>query len=99
MLRGGSVTAALVADKRARVLPWPVASWVKHAGALAAPGRGSLKHKTRNAATVEQTPVQRLLKAAPVEERSLRKVPLNQMNVTFAGSTPAVQGAGFVGVF
>lgn len=44
-------------------------------------------------------PVQYLLKAAPVVELSLRKVPLNQMNVTFAGSTPAVQGAGFVAAF
>lgn len=42
--------------------------------------------------------VRGLRKAVPVVELSLRKVPLNQMNVTFAGSTPAVQGAGFVGV-
>lgn len=40
-----------------------------------------------------------LRKAAPVVELSLHKVPLNQMNVTFAGSTPAAQRAGFVGVF
>ena len=53
----------------------------------------------RTAATAEQILVQHLLKAAPVVELPLHKVPFNQVNVTFAGSTPAVQGAGFVGVF
>lgn len=53
----------------------------------------------RNAATVERIPLGCLLEAAPVVELPLRKVPLNQMNVTSAGSTPAVQAAGFVGVF
>lgn len=40
-----------------------------------------------------------LREAAAVEEFSLHKVPLNQVNVALAGSTAAVQGAGFVGVF
>lgn len=53
----------------------------------------------KSAAGAERIPVRCLREAAPVVELSLREVPLNQVNVTFAGSAPAVQGAGSAGVF
>lgn len=53
----------------------------------------------RNAGAVQWTLVPSLLKAAPVVELSLHKVPLDQVNVTLAGSTFAVQSAGFVAAF
>lgn len=52
-----------------------------------------------NAGTVQRTLVHFLLKAAPVVELSLHKVPLDEVNVTLAGSTFAVQSAGFVAAF
>lgn len=53
----------------------------------------------RNAGTVQWTLVRSLLEAAPVVELSLHKVPLDQVNVTLAGSTFAVQSAAFVAAF
>lgn len=53
----------------------------------------------RNAGTIRWTLVQSLLKAAPVVELSLHQVPLDQVNMTLAGSTFAVQSAGFVAGF
>lgn len=58
-----------------------------------------IKHGRRNAGTVQWTLVQCLLEAAPVVEPSLHKVPLDQVHVTLAGSTFAVQSAGSVAAF